>query len=186
MIVDVGGGRTDVGVTSLGGLVVRRSLQVAGDDFDEAIRNWLRTHRNLLVGERTAETLKTRVGSVTPEAHPDLRMRIRGRDLASGKPLEVDVTAADIASAISDAVGRVRKVVLESLQETPPELSADIIDRGVLLCGGSSHLRGLDLLLREDSGLPVLQAEDPEHCVAKGAAQLLDDPELFERVAATV
>ncbi len=186
MIVDVGGGRSEVGITSLGGLVVGKSLQVAGDDFDEAIGAWLRRERNLLIGERTAETLKVRVASLTPEAHEDLRMRIRGRDLGTGTPKELEVTAADLHAAISETVGRIRRVFLQSLQETPPELSADIIDRGVLLCGGSSHLRGLDTLLREDSGLPVLQAEEPEHCVAKGAARLLDDPALFERITTTL
>lgn len=184
MIVDVGGGRTHVAVLSLGGLVVRRSLQLAGDDLDDAITAWLRRKHGLLVGERTAETLKIRVGTVVPEASPELRMRIRGRDLSSGRPAEVDVTGDDVAQALSDAIGRIRKVVLEALQETPPELAADIVDRGVLLCGGTSHLRGLDARLRDDTGLPVLQAEAPESCVARGAGLLLDDADLLDRVAA--
>lgn len=184
MIVDVGGGRTHVAVLSLGGMVVLRSLQVAGDDLDDAIMSWLKTTHGLLVGERTAETLKVRVGSVTPDMHAELRMRIRGRDLATGRPREVDVSAHDVALAIADPIARVRGVVLEALRETPPELSADIVERGVLLCGGTSHLRGLDVRLREDTGLPVLQAEHATHCVARGAEALLDDAEFLERVAA--
>ncbi|MEQ1505891.1 MAG: rod shape-determining protein [Myxococcota bacterium] len=184
MIVDVGGGRTHVAVLSLGGMVVGRSLPLAGDDLDDAITGWLRTVHGLLIGERTAETLKVRVGTVTPELHPELRMRIRGRDLATGRPRELDVSAEDLSAAVSDPIERVRAVVREALLETPPELSADIVDRGVLLCGGTSHLRGLDARLRDDTGLAVLQAEHPTHCVALGTELLLDDAELLERVAA--
>ncbi|MEQ1566485.1 MAG: rod shape-determining protein [Myxococcota bacterium] len=184
MIVDVGGGRTHVAVLSLGGMVVRRSLQVAGDDLDEAVSAWLRNTHNLQVGERTAETLKVHVGSLTPKLHPELRMRIRGRDLPSGRPRELEVTAEDVAAAVAGPIGQIRQVVLEALRETPPELAADIVDRGVLLCGGTSYLRGLDVLLREDTGLPVLQAEAAAQCVARGAERLLDDAEFLERVAA--
>jgi rod shape-determining protein MreB and related proteins len=185
MIVDVGGGRTHVAVLSLGGLVVRRSIQVAGDDLDDAIGVWLRETHGVLIGERTAETLKVRVGSVTPELHPELRMRVRGRDLATGRPRELDVSAADVAQATLTPVDQVRAVVLEALKDTPPELSADIVDRGVLICGGTSGLRGLDARLREDTGLAVLQAERPTHCVALGTERLLDDADLLERVAAS-
>src|SRR5687768_756225 len=186
MIVDVGAGRTHVAVVSLGGLVVRRSLQVAGDQLDEAIAAWIRRKHGLVVGERTAETLKIRVGTVTPELHHDLQMRVRGRDLSTGRPREVDVTADDVCAAIVDAVGNVRKLVLEALQETPPELAADIVDRGVLLCGGTSHLRGLDARLRDDTGLPVLQAEQPTGCVARGLARMLEQDEAFlERAVST-
>jgi rod shape-determining protein MreB len=184
MIVDVGGGRTHVAVTSLGGLVVRRSLQVAGDDLDEAIVGWLRRRHELIIGERTAENLKVRIASLTPDVDRDLRMRIRGRDLQSSRPRELELTSADLAAAIADTVGRIRSVVLDALRETPPELSADIVDRGVLMCGGTSHLRGLDAQLRDDTGLPVLQAENPETCVARGADRLLQDVDLLERVAA--
>jgi rod shape-determining protein MreB len=185
MIVDVGGGRTHVAVLSLGGMVVRRSLQVAGDDLDEALMAWLRNTHSLLVGERTAETLKVRVGSLTPAQHTELRMRIRGRDTATGRPRELDVSAADVATAVAGTIAQVRGVVLEALRETPPELSADIVDRGVLMCGGTSHLRGLDAVLREDTGLAVLQAEHPAHCVIRGAERLLDDAEFLERVASS-
>jgi rod shape-determining protein MreB and related proteins len=179
MIVDVGAGRTHVAVVSLGGLVVCRSQQVAGDHLDDAIALWLRTEHALVVGERTAETLKIRVGSVTPEIHHDLQMRVRGRDLPTGRPRELDVASHDVASAIGGAIERVRELVLEALQETPPELAADIVDRGVLLCGGTSHLRGLDARLRDDTGLPVLQAEQPTGCVARGLARMLDEDEAY-------
>lgn len=185
MIVDVGGGRTHVAVLALGGMVVRRSLQVAGDDLDDAVMAWLRTTHNLLVGERTAETLKVRVGSLTPSQHQELRMRIRGRDTTTGRPRELDVSAADVATAVDETVRQVRAVILEALRETPPELSADIVERGVLICGGTSHLRGLDTVLREDTGLAVLQAEHPTHCVVRGAERLLDDAAFLERVAST-
>ncbi len=183
MIVDVGAGRTHVAVLALGGLVVRRSLAVAGDDLDEAIQTWLRRHAGLLVGERTAETLKIRAGTVTPGVHHELRLRVRGRDLATARPTERDVTSAEVALAIEEVVGRIRGAVREGLQETPPELAADIVGRGVLLCGGTSELRGLDAHLKEDTGLAVLLAEHPLDCVALGAGRLLEDTSLLDRVA---
>jgi len=182
MIVDCGSGRTDAAITSLGGLVVRKSLQVAGDSLDDAVRAWLRRTSELLIGETTATRLKHHVGTLTPEVDAHLGMRIRGRHLGSGRPTEVDITAAALSEPLLEAATRIRGVVQETLREAPPELSADIIDRGILLCGGTSHLRGLATLLSEDSGLPVLQAEQPEHCVALGAGHLLADAELFERV----
>ncbi len=185
MIVDVGSGRTEVAVTSLGGAVVRRSLQVAGDSLDDAVQTWLRRSHSLLVGETTAQRLKHHVGTLTPEVDGHLSMRIRGRHLGTGRPTEIDLTAKDLAAPLLEAVSRVRALLKEALQEVPPELSADIIDRGVLLCGGSSHLRGLATLLAEDCGLPVLQAERPELCAALGAAKILAQPELFERVVST-
>ncbi len=185
MIVDVGAGRTEAAITSLGGLVVRKSLQVAGDSLDDAIQAWLRRNHELLIGEATASRLKHHVGSLTPETDGHLAMRIRGRHLGTGRPTEVDITAQALSEPITEAVRRIRDVVKEALREAPPELSADIIDRGILLCGGTSHLRGLATLLSEDSGLPVLQAENPEHCVALGAGHLLEDADLFERVVAS-
>ncbi|MCA9490613.1 MAG: rod shape-determining protein [Myxococcales bacterium] len=185
MIVDLGGGRTHTAVTSLGGLVVARSAQVAGDDLDEAIGAWLEANRGLQIGERTCETLKTRVGTLIPELHHDLQMRVRGRDLSTGRPAELEVTSDDVAAAIGDTALRIRQLVLDTLAATPPELAADIVDRGMILCGGTSDLRGLDARLRDDTALPVLRAEDPVTCVARGAARLLADTTLLERVATT-
>lgn len=185
VILDIGGGRTDVGVVSMGGLVVRQSLQVAGDALDDAIRSWLRRNHSLEIAERTAETLKHHIGAAHVHATPH-RMRVRGRDVVTGAPRELDVSTAEVAEAIESPVGRIRRCVLDALRDTPPELSSDICDRGLLLCGGGSALRDLDVLLREDTGLPVLHTDDPARCVARGAERLLDDAALFERVAATV
>ncbi len=186
MVVDIGGGRTHVAVTSLGGLVVARSAPIAGDVLDEAIGAWLKDRHGLQVGERTCETLKLRVGTLVPELHHDDRMRVRGRDLGTGRPAELDVTSEDVAEALLGPTNTIRRLVLEALAETPPELAADIVDRGMILCGGTSALRGLDARLRDDTALPVLQAEEPTLAVARGAARLLEETALLERVATTV
>lgn len=182
MIVDVGGGRTDVAVISLGGLVAWRSVRIAGDQLDAAIAQWLRNDRDLLVGEHTAEAIKLRTGCVEP-VDPPLTTRIRGRDISQGVPREVDLDSNEIRGAMQPVIDQIRDTVLEVLADTPPELAADILSRGVILCGGGAKLRGLDRLLRDATGLPVLQAEDPLRCVARGAARLLDDDALFERMA---
>lgn len=185
MVVDLGGGRVHAAVLALGGLAVRRSLALAGDDLDDAIGRSLATRSGITVGERTCETLKQRVGTLIPELHHDLQMRVRGRDLASGQPVEIEITADDVAAALSPPCEQIRALVRETLTETPPELAADIVDRGMILCGGTSALRGLDARLRDDTGLPVLQAEDPTRCVIRGAARLLDDAALLERLSST-
>jgi rod shape-determining protein MreB len=180
MIVDVGAGRVEVAVTSLGGLVVRRSVPMAGDQMDDAIRKWLADERGLQIGERTAESLKRRIGAaIAPDPAP--HMRIRGRDIESGTPRELDVTAAEIAIPLRHVVDRIRDVVLEALRETPPELCADIVAQGILVCGGCAALHGLTDVLREATGLPVLLADDAERCVALGATRMLEDAELFQR-----
>jgi rod shape-determining protein MreB len=183
MVMDVGGGRTEVAVVSLGGLVVRRSGHFAGDAMDDAISAWLRRHHQVIVGATTAEAVKLQVGCAG-QTHQVTQMRIRGRDLATGGPREVTVTSTDIANALGDIVSQIRRILLEALQATPPELSADIIDRGILLCGGAAQLPGLDAVLREATGLPVLPTEDPMASVARGAENLLADPDLFQRVTA--
>lgn len=181
IVIDVGAGRTDVGVVSLGGLVVRRSIHVAGDVMDVAITDWLRVHHNLLVGERTAEAVKVRLGCAALVGPPDT-MRVRGRDLPTGSPRELDLRSSEIGDALHHAVQAIRAITLEALAQTPPEVSADIIDRGILLAGGGSGLTGLDAMLRDATGLPVLRAEDAAHCVARGAAALLEQPALFARM----
>lgn len=180
LIIDVGGGRVEVAVTSLGGLVVRRSVPVAGCAMDEAVRRWLREQRGLQVGERTAEQLKTRIGSAIPLDDPPT-MRIRGRDLESGSPRELDVSANDLVSALRPVVNRIRDVVLEALRETPPELAADIVERGALVVGQAARLYGLTDLLRDATGLPVLLGDHPDRAVALGAARMLEDPVLLAR-----
>jgi rod shape-determining protein MreB len=181
MIVDVGGGRTEAAVVSLGGIVVRRSIPVAGDQMDAAIQNWATSVHNLQIGERTAEKLKLRVGCAMEPAR-GATMRIRGRDLGSGNPRELDVTSSDLAEALSGPVQAIQEVVRAVLSEVPPELAADIVERGILLCGGGGKLLGLDHALRGSTGLPVLHTEEPMSCVARGAAVLLDDPPLLARV----
>lgn len=183
LVVDIGAGRTDMGVVSLGGLVARSSMEVAGELLDDAIRSWLRRNHSLEIAERTAETLKQHVGAASPRAEAR-QMRIRGRDVVASAPRELDVTTADVTEALGAPVGRIRRALLDLLKETPPELSADLVDRGVLLCGAGSQLRELDVVLREDTGLTVLRVEDPGRCVARGAAALLEDPALCARVAA--
>lgn len=182
MIVDIGAGRTEAAITSLGGLVVRKSVQLAGDSLDDAVQGWLRRSHELLVGETTAQRLKHHVGTLTPSVDGHLSMRIRGRHLATSRPTEIDITAKALSEPLTEGTQRIRNVVRDCLREAPPELAADIVDRGVLLCGGTSHLRGMATLLAEDCELPVLQAEHPEHCVVHGARRLLDDAGLFERV----
>lgn len=184
MVVDAGAGRTGVAVLSLGGMVVQHSVRVAGDAMNEAIAWWLRSRHNLVVGEQTAEAVKLEVGAAAPEEGPPLSMRVRGRDVASGKPREIDVTSDDCVQALAEPVARVRDAVLETLKLTPPELSSDVIERGIVLCGGSSRLRHLDRVLREATGLPIVRAEHPFRCAALGAGRLLEDPALFARVAA--
>lgn len=181
MIVDIGAGRTHVAILSLGGIVVRGSVPVAGDALDAAIVEWIRVERGLAIGERAAETLKLRVASLMPD--PRLTMRIRGRDESTGRPREEEVVAEDLADAMDPTIQRIRRLVLDTLSQTPPELAADIVDRGLLMCGGTGQLRGLDAILREDTGLPVLRVTEPTRCVARGAERLLDDVELLERVA---
>lgn len=181
LLVDIGSGRTDIGITSLGGLVVRRSIQVAGAAFDSALTNWVRRNHNLLIGDATAEALKLRVGAAAQL--PEVRtMRIRGRDLPTGSPREIDVTTLDTAEALHDAVDQIRSTVLDALREAPPEVAGDIHDRGLVLCGGGSALAALDRVLSDATHLPVLSPDLPEKCVALGAAKLLQDAALLERV----
>lgn len=182
LLVDVGGGRTDVGIVCLGGLVVRRSLAMAGAAFDTALVNWVRRNHNLLIGDATAEALKWRVGTAA-QLGEVRTMRIRGRDLPTGAPREIDVTTDDTAEALHDPVTRIREIVLDALREAPPEVSGDIHDRGLVLCGGSCELLALDRVLSDATHLPVLVPDLPERCVIRGATRLLDDAALLERVA---
>jgi rod shape-determining protein MreB len=181
LVVDLGAGRIEAMVSSLGGVVLARDAGYGGDAMDAAIGSYLQVAHRLLVGERTCEVIKARIGCAAP-IDPPLTTRIRGRDLEQGAPREVDLVSDEIADALASTVAGIRDVVLGVLADTPPELAADIIDRGMLLCGGVSRLRGLDALLRDATGLPVLVADNPEDCVARGALRILDDNALFERV----
>lgn len=183
MVVDIGGGRTEAAVVSLGGTVIYRSSRVAGDAMDAAIVTWLEREHNLVVGASTAEAVRRAVGRVGDSDPRHMRTVVRGRDTSSGGPSEQAVTSDDLAAALAAPAKAICDVVLSALGETPPELAADILDRGVMVCGGVSELPGVVGMLREATGLPVLQAEAPHGAVARGAALLLDDLELYQRVA---
>ena len=167
MVVDIGGGTTDVAVISLGGIVVSQSLRVAGNKLDEAIIRYIRRVYNLMIGERTSEEIKIKIGSAY-RLESELAMEIRGRDLINGLPKTVKITSEEIREALSEPVGSIVEAVKSVLEKTPPELAADIIDRGVILTGGGALLRGLDRLLAEVCGIPVIIADDPLSCVALG------------------
>jgi rod shape-determining protein MreB len=183
MVVLVGGGRTEIAVVSLGGIVVRRSLRVAGEAMDAHLVAWLRRRHHVMVGAPTAERVKLDVGAARPTERPT-QTRIRGRDLSTGAPVVLDVSSNDVADAVREPVERIRDAVLDALRETPPELCADVLASGVILVGGGARLAGLDLVLRDATGLPILHAEHPEHAVAHGLARLLDDAGLHEDVVA--
>lgn len=175
MVVDVGGGTTDVAVLSLGGIVCTQSLRVAGDEFDEAIIRHVRKEYNLMIGERTAEELKIKIGTAYPKAkEPGSVMEIRGRDLVTGLPKTVVVTAEETAIALQEPVVQVVSAVKEVLERTPPELAADIVEKGIVMTGGGSLLHGLDLLIGKETGLPVHIAGDAISCVAKGTGMALN------------
>lgn len=175
MVVDVGGGTTDVAVLSLGGVVCTKSIRVAGDDFDEAIIRHVRKVYNLMIGECTAEELKIGIGTAYPQAkEPGASMQIRGRDLVTGLPKTIEVTTEEAALALQEPVNQIVDTVKEVLEQTPPELAADIVDRGIVMTGGGALLHGLDLLISEKTGLAVHLAEDPISCVAKGTGMALD------------
>ena len=182
MIVDLGGGTTEVAVISIGGIATTTSLRVAGDAMDEAIISYVRRRYNVLIGERTAEQIKLTIGCAAP---PPERMSlvVKGRDLSSGSPRQIELTGEDTAEALQDAVAQIVEAVRSTLERTPPELGADIIDQGIVLAGGGALLRHLDDVLREATGLPVVLAEDPLRCVVMGAGECLERPELLKRVA---
>ncbi|MHB8146549.1 MAG: rod shape-determining protein [Vulcanimicrobiaceae bacterium] len=172
MVVDIGGGTTDVAVISLGGIVVSQSIRVAGNKLDDAIVRYIRRVYNLQIGERTAEEVKIKVGSAY-KLEQELAMEIRGRDLINGLPKTVKITSEEIREALSEPVGSIVEAVKAVLEKTPPELAADIIDRGVILTGGGALLRGLDKLLSEVTGVPAIVADDPLSCVALGTGMRL-------------
>ena len=177
MIVDIGGGTSDIAVISLGGTVVNTSLKVAGDDFDEAIVRYVRKKHNLLIGDRTAEDIKIKIGTTYPLVE-DESMEVRGRNLVTGLPKTVTVTASETEEALHETTSQIVEAVIGVLERTPPELSADILDRGIVLTGGGALLRGLETLIQKETGLEVHIAESPLDCVALGAGAVLDNPDL--------
>ncbi|HAN86177.1 MAG: rod shape-determining protein [Bacillota bacterium] len=181
MVVDVGGGTTEVAVISLGGIVAAKSITIAGDKMDEAIVNYMKRNYNLMIGERTAEEIKKTVGSAYPSQHEET-MEARGRDIVNGLPKTVNISNTEIQQALSDPVGEIVNAVRMTLEKTPPELSADVIDKGIVMTGGGSMLQGLDRLLADVTGMPVYLTEDPLTCVARGAGNVVEHLATYRRV----
>ncbi len=182
MIVDIGGGTTEVAVISLAGVVFSRSIRVGGDKMDESIIQYIKRKYNLLIGERTAELIKITIGSAYPgdEIHT---MEIKGRDLVAGVPKTVELSDEEIRDPLLESINQIVEAVRVALERTPPELAADIVDKGIVLAGGGALLRNLDILLREETGLPVIVAEDPLTTVVMGAGKALDEISLLREVA---
>ncbi|MDO8588476.1 MAG: rod shape-determining protein [Armatimonadota bacterium] len=173
MVVDIGGGTTDIAVISLGGIVISKSIRLGGNKMDEAIARHIKGKYSLMVGDKTAEEIKIRIGSVYP-LQRELTMEVRGRDLLAGLPKTIEVSSEEIRSALIEPVGIIIEKVRSVLEQTPPELSSDIIERGVMLTGGGALLRGLDKLLMIETNIPIHVAEDPLSCVALGTGQALE------------
>lgn len=181
MVVDIGGGTTEVAVISLGGIVTSLSIRTAGDELDEAIVGWMKKEHALLLGERTAEEVKITLGTAYATG-PAVRADIRGRDLISGLPRTVDVSTEDIRVAMAEPLAAIVDAIRVTLDKTPPELAGDIMDRGIVLTGGGALLSGLDELVRQETGMPVHVADDPLHSVAQGAGRCVEDFEALQQV----
>jgi len=181
MIVDIGGGTTEVAIISMSGIVFSRSVRIAGDEMDEAIVNYIKKKYNLLIGERTAEEVKIHIGSAYPLNEP-MTMEVKGRDLIAGIPKTLTVSDKEIRKALAETFGAIVEAVKIALERTPPELAADIVDKGVVIAGGGSLIKGLDTLLKEATGLPITLAMDPLSAVALGAGKVLADPKLLRKV----
>ncbi|MBQ2265071.1 MAG: rod shape-determining protein, partial [Oscillospiraceae bacterium] len=179
MIVDVGGGTSEVAVISLGGIVASRSVRCAGDALDAAIIGYIKKKYNLLIGERTAENIKLTIGSAFPSENEE-SMEIKGRNLLNGLPENIMVTSQEIRDAMVEPLSRIIDAIKSTLEETPPELAADIIDQGITLAGGGALLRGLDKLINRETGIPVYIAEFPLDCVAEGAGKVLENMDKYQ------
>jgi rod shape-determining protein MreB and related proteins len=181
MIVDIGGGTSEVAVISLSGIVYAQSVRVGGDKMDEAVAQFIKRKYNLLIGERTAEMIKIQIGTAYPESEVRT-MEIKGRDLVAGTPKVLQVTSEEMREAMSEPINTILEAVKTTLERTPPELAADIVDKGIVLAGGGSLLRNLDVLLREETGLPITITEDPLSAVVLGAGKALDELDLLKDV----
>ena len=181
MIVDIGGGTTEVAVISLAGIVFSKSVRVGGDKMDEAIVNYLKRKYNLLIGERTAEHIKISIGTAYPDENIQT-MFVKGRDMVAGIPKTIEVNSEEIREAISEPVNTIVEAVRVTLEKTPPELAADIVDKGIVLAGGGALIRNLDILLREETGLPIMIADDPLCAVVLGSGKALDQIDILSSV----
>jgi rod shape-determining protein MreB len=182
MVVDIGGGTTEVAVISLAGIVFSKSVRVGGDKIDEAILQYVKRKYNLLIGERTAEVIKTTIGTAYPQEEPE-SIEVKGRDLVTGIPKTLTIDSEEVRLAISEQIDTIIEAVKVALEQTPPELAADIVDRGIFLTGGGALLKNLDVLLREETGLPINIAEDPLSAVVLGSGKALEDLELLKEVS---
>jgi rod shape-determining protein MreB len=183
MIVDIGGGTTEVAVISLSGIVYSRSVRIAGDEMDEAIVQYIRKNYNLLVGERRAEEIKIKLGSAYPIDGERRTVEVKGRDLIDGIPKTIVIGDDEIREALREPIMTIVDAVRTALERTPPELAADIVDKGIVVTGGGALLKGLDLLLRQETNLPITIADDPLSCVALGTGKVLDELDLLKKVA---
>lgn len=174
MVVDIGGGTTEVAIISLGGIVTAKSIRVGGDELDEAIIQYIKRQYNLMIGERTAEEVKVTIGSAFPKETID-KMLIRGRDLVSGLPKTIEISSNEILDALREPVSQIVDAIKYTLEKTPPELAADIMEIGIMLTGGGALLEGLDKLVRKETGMPVQIAEEPLDCVALGTGKMIED-----------
>jgi rod shape-determining protein MreB len=181
MIIDIGGGTTEIAVIALDGIVANSSIRVGGDEMDDAIVNYVKRTYNLLIGEQTAETIKIKIGTAVKLEKP-LTMEVKGRDLVAGIPKNLKLTSEEIREAISEPISQIVEALKSALEQTPPELAADIVDRGIVMTGGGSMLRGLDQLLKEETNLPINVVDDPLLCVVLGAGKVLDDLHTYDRI----
>jgi rod shape-determining protein MreB len=181
MVVDIGGGTSEVAVISLGGIVVSRSLRIAGDELDDAIVNYVKKEYNLMIGERTAEDIKIKIGSAYPVSD-EQKYNISGRDLVTGLPRDLPITSGEIREALSETVNAIVDSIRFTLEKTPPELAADVMEKGIMLTGGGALLKGLDKLIFEETGIPVNIAEYPLDCVAIGTGTVLEELEMLKYV----
>lgn len=186
IIVDIGGGTTEIAVISLGGIVVSTSIKVAGDEMDEAIIHYVRKKYNLFIGERTAEEIKINLGNVSFGEEKKEYMEVKGRDLLTGVPRNIELNSEEIRDALKDTVDIIVESIRETLEKTPPELAADIIDKGIVLAGGGALLRGLDNYISEQLGVSTIVAEEPLLCVVKGTGKIIEEFEKYKQVLATV
>ena len=181
MVVDIGGGTADVAVISLGGLVTAASVKVAGNRLDNAIAEYIKRHYNLAIGDRTAEEIKITIGSAVPIDNPELKMEIKGRDLMTGLPKTISIRSVEVTDAIADELSEIIRAIKSVFHETPPELAADIMNRGIVMTGGSSLLRNIDELVFQETGVQAHIADDALLCVAKGTGVVLEHLEVYKR-----
>lgn len=182
MVVDIGGGTCEVAIISLGGIVTSKSIRIGGNKLDDAIVSYIKKEYNLMIGERTAEEIKITVGSAFPKEVQET-MDIRGRDLITGLPKTLNITSTEILEALRDPINSIIEAIKATLEKTPPELAADIMDKGIMLTGGGSLLDGLDNLVRQETGMPVRIADNPLDCVVIGAGKVIEEIEVLKRVA---